>query len=246
MKKNIFLEAKNLNVTFYKNPSELSLFKSKKEKFKIIKNLNFKIYDGDRVAVIGKNGSGKSSLLTILTGIVPIDSGSIYCKYQTILLKPGIGLQNEMNIIENIFNCGLILGLEESLIKRKINDIIKFAELTEDIKKPIKFYSSGMKSRLIFSFATSFPTKILLMDELLGSGDISFKQKAEQRIKEFIKSNNVLIIATHSINYVIQHCNKAIYLKKNSDTIFGDSKEIAKIYMHDLGVKENKINLENI
>ena len=239
--------AKNVTVEFLENPAEQFsikriLQKRENKVFKVLRDVSFVVYPGDRVGVIGQNGVGKSTLLRTITGLIPIKNGEIFVRGEYMLLKAGIGLRNELSGRQNIYHAGAYLGLWGSDLDRICAEVIEFSELGEAIDRPFKFYSDGMKARLVFSLATSVKPDILLLDELLSAGDISFKKKAEGRLENFLNDVRVLVVVSHGIPFVRDKCNKALFLSKHGSSFFGDPEEAISRYLSEVGTSFGQIS----
>lgn len=237
------IEVDNLTVEFSRNPSEAFTLKKivgieKDVKFEVFENLLFKIYPGDILGVIGQNGVGKSTLLRTLVGLIPIKSGRILLKGNFILLKAGVGTRPELTGRENIYHAGAYLGLSGKELAGIIDDVIAFSELGEAIDRPLKYYSDGMRARLIFSLATSINPEILMLDELLGAGDIGFREKAIARLNRFIENAKAVIVVTHNLSFVRNRCNKALFLSKQRGYYFGDPEVAIARYLDEIHLKD--------
>jgi ABC-type polysaccharide/polyol phosphate transport system ATPase subunit len=243
------LEVSNLNVIFYEKPNErlqLSrIIKRKKaETFNVLSEINFKAYPGDVLGIIGANGAGKSTLLRAVSGLLPVDSGSITIKGQHLLLSPGMGIRNELSGKDNIYLACCFMGLTLKETSALYEEIVQFSELEEYIDRPFKFYSDGMKSRLIFSIATSVAPDILMLDELLNAGDIKFQKKAALRMDELIDNSKVVIVVTHSIPFVIEKCNKALLISKGRQIAYGDTDLVVNKFFNEIHMKNPMDNLD--
>jgi len=180
---NPILRIKNVTAEFMVSPNKtfsiMSILRKKgRQKFLALDNINFDIYPGDIVGIIGENGAGKSTLLKTIAGLVPINKGLITLKAKHMLLSPGLGVRNELTGRENAYLAGVFMGLSKYQMDSMIDEIIDFSELGDSIDKPFKYYSDGMKGRLVFSLATSVSPDLLMLDELLSAGDIKFQAKA--------------------------------------------------------------------
>ena len=209
------------------------LKKDRLKAFNVLENINFKVYPGDIVGIIGANGAGKSTLLKTIAGLIPINAGKIILKGHHQLLSPGLGIRNELSGRENIYLAGCFLGLKRKEVDKIIDEIIEFSELGEFIEQPFKFYSDGMKSRLIFSIATSIAPEILMLDELLSAGDIKFQEKAAKRMDELIERAKAVIVVTHSLSFVSQKCNKALFISKGKLKYYGNPKSAIAHYLNE-------------
>ena len=204
----------------YKNDKRrlLAIFFKKvpyKEK-KAVNNVSFKIQKGESVAIFGKNGAGKSTILKMITGVTFPTSGEIIVNGRvSALLELTSGFDPEFTGRENIYLKGRILGLKENEIKKLEPKIVKFAELEEYIDQPVRTYSSGMKARLGFSVNVNIEPEILIVDEALSVGDEDFKKKCTKKINEIIEKDNVtLLFVTHSTGVAKEFCKRGIVMKK--------------------------------
>ncbi len=186
-----------------------------KEK-RAVNNVSFDIKRGEAVAIFGKNGAGKSTILKMITGVTFPTSGEINVKGRvSALLELTSGFDTEFSGRENIYLKGRILGLKEEEIKKLEPAIVEFAELEEYIDQPVRTYSSGMKARLGFSVNVNIEPEILIVDEALSVGDESFKKKCTKKINEIIEKDNVtLLFVTHSTGVAKEFCRRGIVMKK--------------------------------
>ena len=217
--KEIAITVKDLHV-YYRDMNRFSLKKSGLEDkgsgkvFKAVKGVSFEIPKGQILGICGKNGSGKSTLLRAISGIFSADSGSINLHGNSIsLLSIGVGFQKQLTGYENIYLSGMLLGYSKEEIDKKVDSIIEFSELEDFIYKPVRSYSSGMYSKLAFSITAILETDIILIDEVLSVGDIKFKEKSYNKMKELIDdSNRTVVIVSHSTKTLIDLCDKVIWL----------------------------------
>lgn len=212
------------------------------EDFWVLNNINFELYDGDRLGIIGLNGAGKSTLLKVLSGIYHPTKGSIRMQGRlSCLIEVGAGFDPELTGRENIFlNC-LISGFSKKEIRQKEDAIIEFSGLKEFIDTPLKYYSTGMGLRLGFSIATTIDPEILILDELFAAGDISFIEKATQRMHEIIEKSRIFITVSHDHALIKSLCNKVIYLKNRQIDYFGeDVQGIVDTYVTENKFKQDK------
>jgi len=214
------ISVKDLHIC-YRNIKKTSIRKAflkkktgKIEYFEAVKGVSFDIEQGKIVGIVGKNGSGKSTMLKAIAGIFSADKGTINLYDNTIsLLSIGVGFQPKFTGYENIFLSGMLLGFSEEQIKEKVDSIIEFSELGKAIHKPVRAYSSGMYSKLAFSITAILETDILLIDEVFSVGDIKFKEKSYNKMKELIsKEDRTVVIVSHSMNALKELCNEIIWL----------------------------------
>ena len=186
-----------------------------KEK-RAVDNVSFEIKKGEAVAIFGKNGAGKSTVLKMITGVTFPTSGEIKVDGRvSALLELTSGFDSEFTGRENIYLKGRILGLKEEEIKKLESKIVNFAELEEYIDQPVRTYSSGMKARLGFSINVNIEPEILIVDEALSVGDEAFKKKCTKKINEIIEKDNVtLLFVTHSTSVAKEFCKRGIVMKK--------------------------------
>ena len=182
--------------------------------FWALRDIDLEVKDGEAVAVVGANGAGKSTLLMALAGIIAPDEGAIevYGSIAT-LLHIGAGFDDELNAEENILLVGAFLGVPASIMRKKIPEILDFADIGEFAKSEVRTYSSGMRARLGFSVATSVNPDVLLVDEVLSTGDASFRDKARNRILELMKRARAVVYVTHDLASAKEICNRAIELE---------------------------------
>ena len=183
---------------------------------KVLDDICFDVKKGERVALLGKNGSGKSTILKLITGVSYPTRGNLVVNGKVnALLELNSGFENEFTGRENIHLKGILLGLSEDEIKRLEPKIVEFADIGEYIDYPISKYSTGMKARLGFSIAVNIDPEILVIDEALSVGDEEFKYKCLKKIEDITKTNNVtLLLVTHSSEMAKQFCERGIVLEK--------------------------------
>ena len=209
----------------------LNRTKEKKTIFKATDDVSFKIYKGEKIGIIGFNGAGKSTLLKIISGVYTPDEGEVIINGNIApLLSLGAGFDKNYSGRENIFLNGAILGYDEEFLKSKYDEILEFSELGEFINLPVKNYSSGMLSKLGFSIATIVDPDILILDEVLGVGDINFKKKSKEKIKSLMESNTTVLLVSHSIKEIRNICDKAIWIDKGKVVDIGEVNSVCDKY----------------
>lgn len=182
-----------------------------------LKNVSFQINEGDAVGLIGHNGAGKSTLLRTMAGVYAPTSGSIIRNGRVAtMLDLGAGMDPELSGIENIVRMSMLLGLSKAQIKAGLKSVSDFTELGDFLHLPVRTYSAGMATRLMFAVATSSKPDILLVDEMFGTGDAEFQEKARVRMVELIQSVGIFVFASHSLDMVKKYCNRYFLLEHGS------------------------------
>lgn len=199
--------------------------------FWALKNVSFQVKRGEAVALVGKNGSGKSTMLKIIAGVMQPTLGTV----QTVgnmapMIELGAGFDFDLTAIENIYLNGSILGYSKELIKENVNGILEFAELKDFADAPIKTFSSGMVTRLGFSIATICRPDILIVDEILAVGDFRFQRKCEERIEKMLSDGTTLLLVSHNTEQVQRICNRAILLSKGNLLMDDEANRVCNIY----------------
>lgn len=219
----------------------LHLKRNKKESFEAVKNVSFEVEKGQILGIIGKNGSGKSTMLKALANIFSPDEGSIETFGNSVsLLSIGVGFQKELSGRENIILSGMLLGFSEEEIQKKMTKIIKFSELGDFIDMPVRTYSSGMYSKLAFSITANLETDIILVDEVLSVGDQRFKKKSFKKMQSLINDENkTVVIVSHSIGSLRKLCEKVLWLNDGEIMMLGEANEVLDKY-------EEYMNSDNI
>ena len=237
-----YIKVKNLSICFKDFSSGTStlanafinLLKRKSSRsfqFEAVENVSFNVYDGDKIGILGRNGAGKSTLLKAIAGIYPPNQGIIEINGSTAaLLEFGVGFDVERTVRENIFLGGAIYGRSRAQMLSLADKIIDFAELNNFINTPAKLLSSGMKSRLAFSIATSIEPEILILDEVFAAGDANFIKKAKKRMSELINSCRILMFVSHAEELIKEFCNKGIVMDKGKIAMQGSTEEACNFY----------------
>jgi len=199
--------------------------------FWALKDINLTIEKGDRVGVLGFNGAGKSTLLKVIAGVMKPTEGSV--KVSGVIapmLELGAGFDLNYSGKENIFLYGATMGYSRKFIEEKYDEIVEFSELKDFINVPVKNYSSGMKARLGFAIASAVEPEILILDEVLSVGDAKFRKKSEKKILSMFDKGVTVLFVSHSVDQVLNICNKAIILDHGKIIARGDAKEICDQY----------------
>lgn len=180
----------------------------------VLRGVSFEIKKGEAIGLIGKNGSGKSTMLKLLSKIMYPDSGKITVKGRTVsLIELGAGFHPDMSGRENIYINASIFGLSSKEIDKKIQTIIDFSELWNYIDNPVRTYSSGMYMRLAFAVAISIEADVLLIDEILAVGDAHFQEKCFKKLKDIKASGTTIVIVSHALGQIEEFCDKSIWIK---------------------------------
>ncbi|WP_330372731.1 ABC transporter ATP-binding protein [Lachnoclostridium phytofermentans] len=238
----IMIEVKDISVRFNLSNQKIDnlkeyfirLIKRKLvfQEFFALKNVSFNVHRGESWGIIGSNGSGKSTLLKVISGIIKPYTGNIKINGTVApLIELGAGFDGNLTARENIFLNGCVLGHSIKFMEEHFDEIVKFAELDEFLDSPIKNYSSGMVARLAFSVATIVNAEILIVDEILSVGDISFKQKCEKRMEEMRNKGVTLLYVSHSIDEVKRICDKVIWLNKGEIKMVGNAVDVCDEYI---------------
>lgn len=224
------VQCKNIAIYYPPNNNIFSMKKSNMG-FWALKDVSFDLYKGDILGLVGANGAGKSTILSVISKIITPDKGTVDTfDHTAMLLTINAGLSPSLSGRKNIFLTGLTLGLPKKIIEEKMEEIIAFASIGDFIDKPVNTYSTGMKSRLGFSTALYLEPDIFLIDEALGVGDQDFKKKSSEALKKKLSKNVTAIIVSHSEKTIKELCTKALLMEHGRSTAFGTPDEIFKIY----------------
>lgn len=204
--------------------------KGNNETFWALKQVSFSIYKGEKVGIIGPNGSGKTTLLKIISGITTPTSGRVQNYGKVVsLIDLEAGFHEDLTGIQNIYLNGSLLGMSHNQITKKLSSIIRFADIKQFIDAPLFTYSSGMKLRLGFAVAVHAEPDILVVDEHFSAGDSNFQQKSQKKMEEFFKQGKTILVVSHWLDFIKQHCNRVIYIRQG--TIRQDGgKEVVRLY----------------
>ncbi len=206
---------------------------SRRVKVEALKDISLELHKGDRLALFGHNGAGKSSLLRVLAQIYSPTEGTLEIEGETnCLFDIMLGMDLELNAYANIKIRGIMMGLSTQAIRELTPCIEEFSELGDFMKMPIKTYSAGMRVRLAFAIATSIPSEILLIDEVINAGDAAFMQKAHQRMKNLVHKSDILVLSTHDHLIAREFCNKALWLERGQIKHMGDIDQVLKLLPH--------------
>ncbi len=201
------------------------------DEFWALNNISFSVDKGESCALIGANGSGKRTMLKIISGILTPTKGSVEVNGSIApLIELGAGFDYELTGRENIFLNGAILGYSKKLMLEKYDEIIDFSELRDFIDVPVKNYSSGMIARLGFSIATMVKPEILVVDEILAVGDQAFQDKCHKRLEDMMNSGTTVLLVSHSAADIKRICQKAVWIDKSNLRFVGNVDEALQLY----------------
>lgn len=226
---NIVIKFENVSKKFYRGKklllkeALLDIFKPEtQEEFWALKDVSFEIKKGETIGIIGSNGSGKSTILKLIAGVLTPTQGTITTVGKiSPLIELGAGFHSELTGRENIYLNGTILGLSQKEIDDKLDKIIAFSELNDFIDTPVKHYSSGMYMRLAFSVAIYTDPEILLVDEILSVGDARFQEKCLKKMGEFKRSQMTIIFVSHNFDTMKKFCDRAIVIVEGKNVFTG-------------------------
>jgi len=225
----------------------------KKETLRVLDNISFDVQEGEFLGIIGRNGCGKSTLLKILAGIYQPTSGSVKINGRlSPFLELGVGFQPELTAWENIFLYGSLLGMTEKQMKARVDEIIAFSELEKFIDTKVKNFSSGMVVRLAFSTAIQADFDILLLDEVLAVGDMSFQQKCYDKFSKFKKQKKTVVLVSHDLHSVKRFCQSTILIETGKIIQSGRSDSVVDQYIlsqvsnKDMGSLYDDVKIKNI
>ena len=201
------------------------------EEFWALKDVSFEVHKGDSVGLIGRNGSGKSTMLKTIAGVLKPTKGSVTVNGSVApLIELGAGFDMDLTARENVFLNGALLGYSRKEMMEYYDDIVGFSELETFMDVPVKNFSSGMVSRLAFAIATIGIPDILIVDEVLSVGDFKFQEKCMKRIQNMMDNGTTILFVSHSIDQVQAICNKIVWLDHGDMKRFGDAEEICAEY----------------
>ena len=221
----------------YDNPMDRlkeSLGLSRKKKYKehyALNDVSFQVHKGETVGIIGTNGSGKSTILKIITGVLNPTQGQVVVDGRiSALLELGAGFNGEYSGIENVYLNGTMIGFSREEIDAKLQDILDFADIGDFVYQPVKTYSSGMFVRLAFAVAINIEPEILIVDEALSVGDVFFQAKCYRKFEEFKEMGKTILFVSHDLSSIGKYCDRVVLLNKGKKLAEGDAKEMVNLY----------------
>jgi len=201
-----------------------------------LKSISLDIDHGERVGLMGLNGAGKSTILKVMAGIYPPTSGEARIDgHVSAMFELATGFEMTQTGWDNIRIRGMLLGLTPAQVEERIHQIAEFSELGEFLDYPVKTYSAGMFIRLAFSVSTAINPEILLLDEVMGAGDVQFANKAKRRMHEFMEQGKILVFSSHSLDMLEAFCERVIWLRKGEIVLDGDAKGVLAEYQRTEG-----------
>ena len=202
------------------------------KEFRALDDVSFEVKKGDVFGILGTNGSGKSTMLKIIAGVLEPSKGSCAVEGSIApLIELGAGFDLELTARENIYLNGALLGYSKKFIQEHFDEIVEFAEVKDFLDMPMKNYSSGMVARIAFAIATVIVPDVLIVDEVLSVGDFLFQQKCEQRINSLINDDHVtVLIVSHSTEQIERLCNRCVWIEKGQLRMVGPAQEVCQAY----------------
>ena len=242
MKNEYALVAKNISKTFHISEDSHNTVKHRlfnlfnpprRKKVQALKPLSMEVKRGECIGLIGRNGCGKSTLVKLLAGVYPTDTGNLKINGSTMLMNLGVGMSHELTARENIYISGSVLGLKIKEIDAIFDEIVAFAELEEFVDRKIKYFSSGMVARLGFSIAVNAGADIMFLDEIFAVGDMIFQEKAIKVFESSWIEGKTVVLVSHSMDVVQQYCKRSAYMKSGELIYFGDTATAIEMYTAD-------------
>lgn len=242
MTKALAIQAKGISKTFHISEDSHNTVKHRlfnlfnpprSKKVEAIKPMDFEIYKGECIGLLGRNGCGKSTLIRLLAGVYPCDTGTINIYGNTLLMNLGVGMSHQLTARENIYVSSSVLGLKIKEIDNIFDQIVDFAELRDFVDTKIKYFSSGMVARLGFSIAVNAGADIMFLDEIFAVGDMRFQEKAIKVFESSWIEGKTVILVSHGMDVVKKYCNRTAFMKNGSLVYFGDTEKAIQMYVDD-------------
>lgn len=236
------IEAKNISKTFHISEDSHNTVKHRlfnlfnpprAKKVEALKNMDFVVNKGECIGLLGRNGCGKSTLVRLLAGVYPTDTGNIHIHGTTLLMNLGVGMSHQLTARENIYVSASVLGLKIKEIDNIFDKIVDFAELREFIDTKIKYFSSGMVARLGFSIAVNAGADIMFLDEIFAVGDMKFQEKAVKVFESSWIEGKTVILVSHSMDVIKKYCSRTAFMKNGSLIFFGETEKAIEMYVKD-------------
>lgn len=223
-------------------PSSLKELKSRS--FEALRDVSFEVYRGETFGIVGKNGAGKSTILGLIAGVIKPTKGRVIVRGKVSpLLELGAGFHKDLTGRENIVLNGVLMGMTRREVMKKMDSVIEFSELGEFIDQPLRTYSSGMVARLAFSVVAHLDPDILLIDEVLAVGDLSFQRRCLKKMEEFKQKGITIILVSHSVEDIKKVCDRVMWIENHTVYRIGKPHEVMEEYVFTKGLPEPKMML---
>ncbi|MEM7139514.1 MAG: ATP-binding cassette domain-containing protein [Actinomycetota bacterium] len=196
-----------------------------------VRGIDLQLHRGEYFGIVGLNGSGKSTLLQAMTGLLPIEQGSIRVKSRPRLLGVGAALRSGVSGRRNMVLGGLALGIPRAEIEAQLDDLVAFVDIGDAIDRPMRTYSAGQRARLLFSIATMTPPEILLVDEALVVGDAAFKERSSEKIEQILGAAGTVVMVTHNVADIANRCDRAMWLHDGVMEEIGPADMVVDAYL---------------
>lgn len=242
MENNFAITAKNISKTFHISEDShntvkhrlFNLFNPPRRKdVTALKMMSLDIFKGECLGLLGRNGCGKSTLVKLLAGVYPSDTGYMKINGSTMLMNLGVGMSHELTARENIYVSGSVLGLKIKEVDAIFDEIVEFAELQGFVDTKIKYFSSGMVARLGFSIAVNAGADIMFLDEIFAVGDVKFQEKAVKVFESSWIEGKTVILVSHTMEVIRKYCKRAAFMKNGELKYIGDAEKAIELYMED-------------
>ncbi len=206
-----------------------------------IKSASFDVLHGETLGIIGSNGAGKSTILRVIAGIIQPDKGEVrkFMDYTASLLALQVGFVPYLTGRENIWLSGMVLGMSRRQLMNKVDGIVEFSELGEFIDEPVMTYSVGMRARLGFAISFQADPDIMLIDEVLGVGDAAFKEKSANAMKEKVRANKTVVLASHNESTIRELCHRAVWIENGKTMVQGEPDVVLRQYQSWIRARAN-------
>jgi ABC-2 type transport system ATP-binding protein len=242
MENNYALVAKNISKTFQISEDNHNTVKHRlfnlfnpprRKRIEALKMTTIEINKGECIGLVGRNGCGKSTLVKVLAGVYPTDTGYLKINGSTMLMNLGVGMSHELTARENIYVSGSVLGLKIKEVDALFDKIVDFAELSGFVDSKIKYFSSGMVARLGFSIAVNAGADIMFLDEVFAVGDLKFQEKAVKVFESSWIEGKTVVLVSHGMEVIRKYCKRAAYMKDGEVKFFGDTNKAIEMYVED-------------
>jgi lipopolysaccharide transport system ATP-binding protein len=232
--KDVVVSLKNIAVSYRRRAGTLRW-----DKYWALNDVSFDVFHGETLGIVGHNGAGKSTLLRVLAGIIAPDRGEIQKNGHSVsLLSLQAGFIPHLSGKENAVLSGMLLGLHRKDIEKKMRDIVLFSELGDFIEEPVRSYSLGMKARLGFAIAFQTDPDVLLVDEVLGVGDMQFRKKSSEAMRKKIQSDKTVVLVSHNADMIRELCDRVVWIEDGKSCLEGDPGLILAHYLKNKAINK--------